>query len=69
VAGLVVMQQVLTEELASIVGPKHAKLPERVGSFHGSTSGQVVLGSHKITAGPIRRRWRGLRGDVGVLRI
>ena len=68
-AGLVVMQQMLTEELAAIVGPKHAKLPGRVGNFHGTTTGQVVLGPHKITAGPIRRRWRGLRGDVGVLRL
>src|SRR4051794_37365203 len=47
-AGLVVMQQMLTEELASIVGAKHAKLgPDRVGNFHGTTTGQVVLGSQK----------------------
>ncbi len=31
-AGLVVMQQMLTEELTAIVGPKHAKLPGRVGN-------------------------------------
>src|SRR3954465_14880530 len=48
-AGLVVMQQTLTEELAAIVGPRHAKLPDRVGNFHGRTTGQVVLGSQKIT--------------------
>ena len=41
------MQQMLTEEL--IVGEKHAKLPDRVGNFHGTTTGQVVLGSQKIT--------------------
>ncbi len=42
-AGLVVMQQMLTEELTAIVGPKHAKLgAERVGP--------VAVG------GPLRRR-------------
>ena len=49
-AGLVVMQQMLTSELASIVGPKHAKLgPDRVGNWHGTTEGQVVLGGRKVT--------------------
>ena len=49
-AGLVVMQQMLTEELAGIVGPKHAKLgAKRVGNWHGTTTGQVVLGSQKVT--------------------
>jgi putative transposase len=55
-AGLVVMQQMLTEELAAIVGPKHAKLPGRVGNFHGTTTGQVVLGSQKITVARPRGR-------------
>ena len=50
-AGLVVTQQMLTAELTAKIGPKHAKLPagERVGNWHGTTSGQVVLGSQKIT--------------------
>src|SRR5918993_1047739 len=57
-AGLVVMQQMLTEELASIVGPKHAKLGAgRVGNFHGTTSGQVVLGSQKVTVARPRGRY------------
>ena len=43
-AGLVVMRQMLDAELASIVGAKHAKLPDRVGNWHGTTTGQVVLG-------------------------
>jgi putative transposase len=59
-AGLVVMQQMLTEELAAIVGPKHAKLAGRVGNFHGTTTGQVVLGSQKITVA--RRRGRYVDG-------
>ena len=50
-AGLVVMHQMLTAELTAKIGPKHAKLPasERVGNWHGTTQGQVVLGSQKIT--------------------
>ena len=49
-AGLVVMRQMLDAELASIVGVKHAKLPgERVGNWHGTTTGQVVLGARKIS--------------------
>ena len=56
-AGLVVMQQMLTEELTSIVGPKHAKLgTERVGNWHGTTSGQVVLGSQKVAVSRPRGR-------------
>lgn len=57
-AGLVVMQQLLTEELTAIVGPKHAKLGvERVGNWHGTTSGQVVLGSQKVTVTRPRGRY------------
>ena len=48
-AGLVVMQQMLTAELTGIVGDKHARLgPDRVGNWHGTTTGQVVLGSQKV---------------------
>jgi putative transposase len=57
-AGLVVMQQMLTEELASIVGPKHARVgADRVGNWHGTTSGQVVLGSQKVTVARPRGRY------------
>lgn len=56
-AGLVVMQQMLTEELAGIVGAKHAKLPDRVGNWHGTTTGQVVLGSQKVTVERPRGRF------------
>ena len=57
-AGLVVMQQMLTEELATIVGTKHAKLGlQRVGNWHGTTTGQVVLGSRKVTVGRPRGRY------------
>jgi hypothetical protein len=57
-AGLVVMQQMLAEELASIVGEKHARLgASRVGNWHGTTSGQVVLGSQKVTVARPRGRY------------
>jgi putative transposase len=57
-AGLVVMQQMLTEELAAIVGEKHAKLgAARVGNWHGTTTGQVVLGSQKVTVARPRGRF------------
>jgi transposase-like protein len=57
-AGLVVMQQMLTEELASIVGAKHAKLgDDRVGNWHGTATGQVVLGSQKVTVPRPRGRY------------
>ena len=56
-AGLVVMQQMLTEELTVIVGPKHAKLPGRVGNWHGTTTGQVVLGSQKVTVAAAAGRY------------
>ena len=58
-AGLVVMQQMLAEELAGIVGPKHAKLGAgaRVGNWHGTTTGQVVLGSQKVTVARPRGRY------------
>lgn len=65
-AGLVVMQQMLTEELAGIVGDKHAKLgPDRVGNWHGTTTGQVVLGSRKISVERPRGRYVD-GGEVGL---
>ena len=52
------MQQMLTEELASIVGAEARQAgPERVGNFHGTTKGQVVLGSQKITVARPRGRY------------
>jgi transposase-like protein len=59
-AGLVVMQQMLTAELAGIVGAKHAKLgPDRVGNWHGTTAGQVVLGARKVSVERPRGRYSG----------
>jgi putative transposase len=57
--GLVVMHQMMQAELARRIGPKHARIPDRDASWHGTTTGQVVLGGRKITA----ERPRGRTGD------
>ncbi len=49
--GLVVMFQMMQTELTGRVGEKHAKIPvdERVGNWHGTTKGSVVLGGRTVT--------------------
>jgi transposase-like protein len=48
----------LIAELAGIVGDKHAKLgSDRVGNWHGTTTGQVVLGARKISVERPRGRY------------
>jgi putative transposase len=65
-AGLVVMQQMLTAELETIVGAKHAKVgDDRVGNWHGTTTGQVVLGGRKVSVS----RPRGRMVDGGEVRL
>jgi transposase-like protein len=46
--GLLVMGQMMEAELTSRIGPKHAKLPEREGNWHGTAQGSVVLGARKV---------------------
>jgi hypothetical protein len=46
--GLRVFAEMMEEELASKVGPKHAKLLDRTGSRHGSAAGSVVLGGRRV---------------------
>lgn len=57
--GLVVMRQAMEDELTRRVGPKHAQLPGRVGNWHGTTTGSVVLGERLL---PVKRP-RGRRVD------
>ena len=66
-AGLVVMHQMLTAELTAKIGAKHAKLPasERVGNWHGTTTGQVGLGSQKVTVERPRGRFVD-GGEIGL---
>jgi len=49
--GLVVIFQMMQGELSGIVGEKHAKIPvgERVGNWHGTTTGSVVLGGRTLS--------------------
>jgi hypothetical protein len=47
--GLIVMQQMMEAELTERIGPKHARIRERAGSRHGSTTGSVVLGGRKVS--------------------
>jgi transposase-like protein len=63
-AGLVVMRQMLDAELAGIVGAKHAKLDDRVGNWHGTTTGQVVLGARKVSVTRPRGRYAEGGGEV-----
>ena len=64
-AGLAVFRTLLDEELTGLIGPKHAKNPDRVGNWHGTTTGQVVLGGRKITVERPRGRLVGGGGEIG----
>ena len=64
-AGLAVFQTLLHAELESKIGPKHAKQPGRVGNWHGTTSGQVVLGGRKISVQRPRGRHVDGGGEIG----
>jgi putative transposase len=50
--GLVVMHQMMEAELTERIGVKHARIPaqDRVGNWHGTTTGSVVLGGRQVTA-------------------
>jgi putative transposase len=55
-AGLAIFRSLLDSELEAKIGAKHAKNPDRVGNWHGTTSGQVVFGGSKITVARPRGR-------------
>lgn len=59
--GLVVMAQMMEAELTGHIGEKHAKIPadERVGNWHGTTKGAVVLGGRKVRTERPRGRTTG----------
>jgi len=56
--GLLVMHQLMEAELTRLIGPRHARVPGRRASRHGSTSGSVVLGGRKVRATRPRGRTR-----------
>ena len=63
--GLRVFAEMMEEELALKVGPKHAKCPDRSASRHGSAAGSVVLGGRRVPVERPRARTKG--GDEVVL--
>ena len=64
-AGLAVFRALLDDELTALVGPKHARQPDRVGNWHGTTPGQVVLGGRKVTVERPRGRFVDGGGEIG----
>ena len=46
--GLRVLVEMMEEEVTNKVGRKHAKLPERQASRHGTAPGSVVLGGRRV---------------------
>ena len=63
-AGLAVFRQLLDQELTGLIGSKHAKNPDRAGNWHGTTTGQVVLGGRKISVERPRGRLVGGGGEI-----
>ncbi len=60
--GLVVMAQMMQAEMEAKIGPKHARVApdERIGHWHGTTGGSVVLGGRKVSTE--RPRGRSTKG-------
>ncbi len=70
--GLVVMHQMMEAELTERIGPKHAKMPaaERVGNWHGTTTGSVVLGGRQVQASrPRARTTEGTEVDLATWKV
>jgi transposase-like protein len=63
--GLTVMAQMLDAEMTARVGPKHAKIPGRRGNWHGTTTGQVVLGGRQVSV----TRPRGRSAESGEIEL
>ncbi len=55
------MRQLMDAELASRIGPKHAKLPTRAANWHGTTTGPVTLGGRRVSVE--RPRGRSVEGS------
>ena len=62
--GLRVLVEMMDEEVTTKVGPKHAKLPERQASRHGTAPGSVVLGGRRVKVARPRAR-TGEGAEVG----
>jgi len=54
--GLGVLSEMMEAELDEVVGPKHAKSPERTAVRHGHTDGEVTLGGRRVAVKRPRAR-------------
>jgi putative transposase len=54
--GLGVLSEMMEAELDEVVGPKHAKLPERAAVRHGHEDGEVTLGGRRVVVKRPRAR-------------
>ncbi len=54
--GLRVLAEMMEEEVAAKVGPKHAKIPGRTATRHASAPGSVVLGGRRVAVQRPRAR-------------
>jgi putative transposase len=64
--GLQVLQALLTEDVARLVGPKGRHNPDRVAVRHGSEPGQVTLGGRRVRVRRPRVRSADGTGEVAV---
>ena len=64
--GLQVLQSMLAEDVARLVGPKGRHLPERTAVGHGSELGQVTLGGRRVRVRRPRVRTADGTGELAV---
>jgi transposase-like protein len=62
--GLGVLSEMLEAEVSEVVGPKHAKLPERTAVRHGHEVGEVTLGGRRVGVERPRVRTADGSGEV-----
>ena len=71
--GLGVLAEMIEEEVDDVVGPKHARNPDRTAVRHGHEAGEVTLGGRRVAVERPRARTadgeqRGGAGDLCALR-
>ena len=64
--GLGVLSEMLEAEVSEVVGPKHAKLPERTAVRHGREVGEVTLGGRRVGVQRPRVRTADGSGEVAL---
>jgi len=64
--GLGVLHQVMEAEVDEVVGPKHARDPERAAVRHGHEAGEVTLGGRRVPVDRPRVRAVDGSGEIGL---